>query len=257
MRMALSYRAAALAGVATQLFWGLLRVFVFLAFFRAARSPALLAMNVRQVIDYVWLGQAFYALMPVRADPSVEAMMRDGTIAYELARPVDLYSYWFARSASLRIAPTLLRAPPLLLLSALLVPRSIGLSAPSGPAGLALFSLSLLLGVLISSALMTLLSVFTLHTLKGEGAALLLTAGAWILSSMVPAPLLPSGLRTLMEWSPFAATMDLPFRFYVGQITAGEALPILLRQLGWALLLVLMGQKLLGSALARVVVQGG
>ncbi len=254
--MALQYRTAALAGVATQLFWGLLRIVVFSAFYAGARNPAALHMSLRQVIDYVWLGQAFFALMPIRGDAQVAAMVRDGTIAYELCRPVDLYGYWLARSASQRIAATLLRAPPLALV-AVLVPAAVALSPPASAVAALLFALSLLLGIVIASNITALLSVFTLHALKGEGAVMLVTAGVFTLSAMVPSPILPPLLRTIMEWSPFAAMLDLPFRLYVGQVDVSDAPSILLRQLAWAAALTVLGRQLLNAALSRVVVQGG
>jgi len=255
LQVALAYRAAALAGIATQFFWGLLRIAVFSAFYAAStmRQPLELA----QVIDYIWLGQAFLALLPTRADPVVTAAVRDGTIAYELARPVDLHGYWFARAISLKLGPALLRAPPLITCALLLMPESIALRGPASGAAFAIFGLSMLLALLVGACLTVLVDVFTLRALDGEGAAILVFAGAWVLSGMVPVPLLPPGISTVVEWLPFAALADLPFRAYVGQIGTDAALLVLLRQLGWVVVLWLTSRMLLAVTLRRVVVQGG
>jgi ABC-2 type transport system permease protein len=51
IRMLLQYRAAALAGFATQLFWGWIRVMVYTAFFAASKSPQ--PMSLQDTITYV------------------------------------------------------------------------------------------------------------------------------------------------------------------------------------------------------------
>lgn len=50
-RMLLQYRTAAIAGFATQLFWGLIRVMIFEAFYRNAVGP--LPMSFGEVVSYV------------------------------------------------------------------------------------------------------------------------------------------------------------------------------------------------------------
>jgi ABC-2 type transport system permease protein len=145
----------------------------------------------------------------------------------------------------------------LLVAAALFMPESIALRGPASLTALAVFALSLVLGLFVSACLTVLLGVFTLRALEGEGAALLVNVGAWVLSGMVPVPLLPAGFATVVEWLPFAAMADLPFRVYVGQIAPEAAVPVLLRQIGWVIALWLLGKVLLGRALRHVVVQGG
>ncbi|MBM3188225.1 MAG: ABC transporter permease, partial [Chloroflexi bacterium] len=72
-RMLLQYRAAALAGLCTQLFWGLLRVMIFDAFYRS--SSAIQPMSFEQTVTYLWLIQAMLLLLPWRLDWEVRAMI--------------------------------------------------------------------------------------------------------------------------------------------------------------------------------------
>jgi ABC-2 type transport system permease protein len=131
-RMLLQYRAAALAGLWTQIFFGLVLVMIYEAFYRSttARQP----MTFAEVVSYVWLGQALLAMLPWNADPEIRAMVRGGGVAYELCRPVDLYALWYARAVALRTAPTILRAVPMSVFAAVVLPL-IGLAewAPSRP----------------------------------------------------------------------------------------------------------------------------
>ena len=137
IRMLLQYRAAAFAGLVTQLFWGWIKVMVFAAFYAATGAPQ--PMSLQDTITYIWLGQALLLLLPFRIDAELQSMVRDGSVAYELTRPADLYWYWFSRQFAARLAPLALRAWPQLLLAGLF----FGMELPVGWTPLLLFLLSL------------------------------------------------------------------------------------------------------------------
>ena len=65
----LQYRAAAVAGVCTQLFFGLVRVMIFDGFYRSSSGPQ--PMTYDQVVTYIWLGQAMLALTLLAVDNDV------------------------------------------------------------------------------------------------------------------------------------------------------------------------------------------
>src|SRR4051812_36556868 len=90
LRALLRYRVAALAGSLTQVFWGLLRLLIFSAFYASLGPAEPPPMSARAMVDYVWLGQALFVLIPLRADAEIATLVREGGIAYELTRPVDL-----------------------------------------------------------------------------------------------------------------------------------------------------------------------
>ena len=71
-RTLLQYRAAAFAGVVTQLFWGAIRLMILAAFYAAATGPQ--PMNMAEIVAYIWLGQALLGMLPwnVDADPAVQ-----------------------------------------------------------------------------------------------------------------------------------------------------------------------------------------
>ncbi|HMG56262.1 MAG TPA: hypothetical protein VK601_22335 [Kofleriaceae bacterium] len=112
-RMLLQYRAAALGGLWTQTFFGVGLIMVYEAFYRSSLAAAQ-PMAFGQITAYVWLGQALFAMLPWSVDGEIRAMMRSGAVAYELCRPVDLYTWWYARALAQRTAPPLLRAVPMI-----------------------------------------------------------------------------------------------------------------------------------------------
>lgn len=251
-RTLLQYRSAALAGFGTQLFWGLIRVMIFDAFFRSSTAPQ--PMSPSQVVTYVWLGQAMLNVLPWSLDTEVRTMIRSGTVAYELLRPLDLYSLWFSRALAQRTAPTLLRAVPLFLVAGLF----FGLGPPPSAASGAAWGATTLGAVLLASAMTTLITISLLWTLSGEGVARLMPTLVYAFSGMiVPLPFFPSWAQALLDFLPFRGMADVPYRAYSGHLSPEAALPALAHQLGWTIALVVLGRWLLGRAARRLVIQGG
>ncbi|MSR84367.1 MAG: ABC-2 type transporter, partial [Candidatus Latescibacteria bacterium] len=184
-------------GLAPQLFWGLIRVMIFEAFYRTSTGPQ--PMNAAQVVDYVWLGQALLALLPIWMDAEIRAMMRNGTVVYELVRPLDLYNFWYARALASRLAPTLLRALALYCLALLF----FGLAPPVSPAAGLAWLLTVLGALLLGGAISTLLNISLMWTIAGEGLFQIVSACVVLLSGMiVPLPFFPDWARPILEALP-------------------------------------------------------
>jgi ABC-2 type transport system permease protein len=86
-RQQLAYRAANLAGLATNAFWGALRSFLFLGLLRGREVAA--GWDVHDAIDYIWLTQAM--IMPVYFWNwwEIADTIRTGDVVSDLAKPVD------------------------------------------------------------------------------------------------------------------------------------------------------------------------
>jgi ABC-2 type transport system permease protein len=259
-QMLLQYRAAAFAGFATQLFWGLIKVMVFVAFY--ASTTAAQPMSLTEVLVYIWLGQALLALLPWNVDQEIAGHIRTGGVAYELLRPLNLYGFWFARTLAFRAAPTLLRMVPMVVFAYLGLPL-IGLGdwalpLPHSGAGGALFLLSLLATLLLSTAVTMVLHVALMWTISGEGINRMMPGVVPIFSGLViPLPLFPDWAQGFLFWQPFKGLADVPFRIYSGHIPADAALAEIALQLGWTGVIMAFGVWLLTRAARRLVVQGG
>lgn len=261
----LQYRAAALAGVMTQLWWGAMKIMVLAAFFLQTSGQAGVPpqpMTLTQAITYVWLGQAFFTLLPWSADPDVKALIRTGNVACEGLRPLDLYWFWWARAAALRTAPPLLRAGPVFVLSGVLAPVAglgvWGLQPPAGIAPAALFAASLIFVVLLSAAMTMLLNIGALSMLSARGLDSLAFPLVSLLSGMViPLQLAPGWLQTVLFFQPFAGLVDIPYRIYFGDLTAEWAAAGIACQAGWTAALIILGRMTLRRAMTRLEIQGG
>ncbi len=259
-QMLLQYRAAALAGFGTQLFWGAIKVMVFIAFFESTTLAQ--PMTLGQVLVYIWLGQALLALLPWNVDPEIAGHVRTGDVAYELLRPLDLYGFWFARTLAFRAAPTLLRMVPMLLFAYFALP-ALGLGdwalpwPASSVAGL-LFVLSLAVTLLLSTAITMVMHIALMWTVSGEGLNRLMPGIVPLFSGLViPLPLFPDSLQPLLFWQPFKGLADVPFRIYSGHIESTQALLEIALQVGWCAVIAAFGMALLRHACRQLVVQGG
>lgn len=248
----LQYRSAAVAGLLTQGFFGFVRVMIFTAFYASTTAPQPMALP--DVITYLWLSQAFLMMLPWRPDAEVEQLVRSGNVAYELLRPLDLYTLWFARAIALRTAPVLLRCVPFLILAA----AFLDMGPPRSLASAAAFCVSMIATALLSGALTTLLSISLLITLSGRGVHMLTISVVNLFSGViVPLPLLPTWIQPLVAFLPFRGLLDTPFRLYLGHLPPSSVFMAVGHQLAWTVALVLLGRWLLGRIMHRIVVQGG
>ncbi len=252
----LQYRAAAWAGIATQFFFGFVYVMVYIAFYESKGTSV--PMELSQVITYLWLNQAFLALLnQYTMDSDIIKLMKDGGISYELTRPKELYYMWYFKIIGGRLASVTLRFIPIILVTSLLpAPYNFGLPA-SFPHFL-LFLLSLILGALLVTALAVLYPIITIITMNEKGLASIMMSIGDILSGLgVPIPFFPHFLQIISRYLPFQYISDLPFRIYTGHLSLENGLQGMLIQLIWLFIIINLGHFLLNKQLRKVVVQGG
>lgn len=252
----LQYRAAAWAGVATQFAWGSMLISLYAAFYRG--NPADFPMEFSALSSYIWLQQAFLALYSSWFfDRDTLDSITQGTIAYDLCRPVSLYWMWFWKDTATRIARAALRCMPILIFSAFL-PAPYGLSLPADGVSFLLFLLTMILALWMANAFTLLIYILCFYTMSPMGLRTLSTTAIEFFSgALIPLPFLPDGFRQFCELLPFASMQNLPFRVYSGDLAGYEAVFFIFLQLFWILCFTLLEQLLLKRALKKVVVQGG
>jgi ABC-2 type transport system permease protein len=254
--LGMQYRAAALAGVATQFFWGFMLIMIYRAFYlHASGQPP---MSLEELASYIWLQQAFLALVALWfRDNELFTLITTGNIAYELCRPADLYGFWYAKLLGMRLSAAILRCIPILLVAAFL-PAPYRIQLPPDASAFVLFAAALLLGLLLVVAISMFLYISVFVTMSPTGSMIVFgLIGEFLAGLTIPVPYMPSWLQQIVYALPFRWTADFPFRVYSGNIPHDEALIGLAVQVVWLLSLTLLGRWLLGRTMRKVVVQGG
>ncbi len=90
-RLQTRYRAAALGGIVTQAFFGLILVALYSTLSGGADGL------FRQTATYVWLQQIFFRAF-FGMDSELNEQVMTGNVSYSLLRPVDLHSWWVSRA---------------------------------------------------------------------------------------------------------------------------------------------------------------
>jgi ABC-2 type transport system permease protein len=252
----MQYRAAAWAGIATQFFFGFFKLMIFRAFYRSSGAEP--PMMWEQLAAYLWLQQAFLAMtMLWYIDNELISSITDGHVAYELCRPYDIYSAWYARLIAMRLSSAAMRCLPILFV-AFLLPGDFRLMPPADAGALAAFLLSMVLSLLLVVAISMFAYILTFITMSPFGARLLIGSFSEILSGMtIPIPLMPEWMQTLTGFFPFRYTLDLPFRLYSGNIVGTDALFQLGVQAAWIIGLFALGKFAFARVTRRIVIQGG
>lgn len=251
----LQYRSAAIAGLTTQFFWGLMMIFIYMALYQNVPN---VSMNLEQVIAYTWLHQAFYAFLAVRVmDSEIRDSIRSGNVAYEIIRPYNLYYWWYIKCVAKRVASGILRVMPVIVVASLL-PKPYGLPLPSSFTNFILFLISLLLGVFVVSGINMLVHTIGFYTYNEAGiSSMLNSVMEFLAGELVPVALLPIFIQKGTYYLPFRLVCDLPFRLYSNNIGISEGLLGLGLQIIWIIILFIIGNVIVKSALKKVFVQGG
>lgn len=252
----LQYRAAAFAGVFTQLFWGLMELMMFRAFYLFA--PEKLPMDMQALCSYVWIQQGTLSIWNLWGwEQALFQAVQTGEVAYELTRPTDLYAMWSARGFATRLSRGLPRLIPILVVGSLL-PAPYGLRLTiSFPAFCAfLFSMALTLWLCVSICLVCYSLTFYLTDYRGI--ITFVPALCEIFSGdLLPLPFFPPALRRIAELSPFGSLQNVPLRIFGGNIAGAQLFGAVGLQLFWCLTVTVLGYSLMHRGLRRTVIAGG
>ena len=252
----LQYRLAALAGLLTQIFFGLVFIMVYLAFYQSDSETSL--MPIEKLITYIWLGQAFYSLTFVyHIEKDITTMIKNGDIAYELCKPGNLYLKWYFKIYGSKLSNVTLRFFPVILIT-IFFPKPYNLCMPPNIYSFIGFIITLFIGSFLITAFVTLLHVLMFYTIDAEGVLNCFRVIAELFAGMiVPIPLLPGFLRKISSFLPFQYISDIPYRIYVGLISFDKILFVIIIQIFWLVLVFILGLILTKRLLKKVVVQGG
>ncbi len=253
--MVLQYRVQALAGVFTQFFFGFMRVFVMVAFFASNNRNQ--PMTLPQVVTYIWMTQMFLTLIAWRPDPETKTMIKEGTLAYQMVRPLRLSLAWLMRSLARRGLMPIMRGIPILII-ALLLPKPYNFVVEITPNRYLLILTAIICAWLLAGVLNNLLNILAIYLMSTDGLATLFPIIMLFFSGLIlPIPLFPEYLQKFFFYTPFIGVMDTPSRIIMGHMNIGLSIKSILVQLFWIILIAGLNDILLEHRLKNVSIQGG
>ncbi len=248
----MAYRAANIAGLVTNLFFGALRAAVMMAVFAYRDNVA--GYDLTRAITFTGITQAL--IMPVQlwGWRFVADSIKSGAIVTDLAKPIDLYTFWQARDIGRAVYYLLFRGLPIVILYALVFPIYL----PESGGQWALFLLSLTLALLLSFAWNFVVNLSAFWVMDAIGVIRMAGLVHMFLSGfLVPAAFFPPWLRLVSRLTPFPAIVNTPLEVYLGIAQGSQALQQLAEQAIWLLLMMGAGRLILTRGTHKLVIQGG
>jgi ABC-2 type transport system permease protein len=251
-RLQLTYRAANLAGLATNFFFGLLRAAVLVALYDT--RPSVAGISLRAVITYTGLSQATIACLSFFRWTLVMDSVYSGEIAADLLKPTDYFFSWLARDLGRAAASFLMRAATIMLAYAIF----FDITVPQSVWQWLLLALSLLLSVMVSFGWRFLVNLAAFWTPDARGIQRFAFGMSWFLSGfLMPLRFFPEWFVQLCKLTPFPSMVNTTIEVYLGVLTGPELARALLTQIAWIAILYLLSKLVLRAGVRRLVIQGG
>jgi ABC-2 type transport system permease protein len=251
-RKQLAYRAANLSGVATNGFFGALRVFVMLALFENRETVN--GWTAQDAVTYVALTQAFIMVVSMWGNNEQTQSIVSGEVASDLSKPVDYYAFWLARFVGRSVYGLVFRGA----LTFAVIWLFFRFTIPLEPLRWLAFLAALTLAVLLSFSIHFLASTTAFWTLDVRGINALLGTVALLMSGfLVPIAFFPPWLATVAQALPWAGMIQVPIDVYLGKLAGLDLARALAFETAWFLALMLAGRLVVRLMLRRLVIQGG
>lgn len=233
-----------------------MRILMFRAFYEA--DPSAFPMSFQGLASYIWLQQAFLMLFSSWSAPTdIFESISSGQVAYEMCRPMNLYTMWWTKNCAVRLSKAALRFVPVVAVSFLL-PAPYGLVFPNEPGTLFLFLLSLVLGLGVMVCMDMLMYGTTFYTVSPQGVRILFSSlSDFLIGSILPLSFFPSWLRNILDLLPYSGIQNAPLEIYCGSLEGPAAWNTVWTQLFWLGVLTVIGRLMFRKGIRQVVVQGG
>ena len=247
-----TYGAANLSGLLTNAFFGIVRSSIFVAFYQD--RPVAEGYDLGAALAYVWVSQALIMPLYLWGWQEIAATIRSGSIATDLARPINYFGYWLSQDFGRALYHSFYRLLPTVAVGVLL----FRIRLPHNSLTWLAFPLALGLAITISFCFRFIINVgsFWLTDLRGLYTFALVFIN--LLSGfLVPLAFFPSGIRAVVRYLPFAGMIAIPVDIFLERLTATELLAALTQQIVWVVILIAAAHLFLRRATRKLVVQGG
>ena len=218
-----------------------------------ANGGTLGGLNFQQTINYVMIAQMLMPLVENRLIFNFGSMIREGQIAIDLLRPLDMQARFYVDAVGTLFLNLLLKAP-LLIIAVLFFQVQLPHDLPTW----LVFLVALVLGHGILFFFDWIFACLAFYSTETWGLSVVRIAVVTFFSgAVVPLQMMPDWLRSIANGLPFAQSVYVPVSFLSGVAPVSAALPTWLVQLLWLIGLGVTSRVVFNVSLRRVTVQGG
>jgi len=228
---------------------------VFVYFWRAvyAGTATLGGLPLSQTISYILLARLLSPLVETRTIFFFGFMIRQGQIAVELTRPLDMQLRIMVETFA-ELLVFLVQRLPLFLLAWLF----FGMRLPTNPALWAVFFISLVLGQGVIFLFDWMFACLAFYVTETWGLSVVrVGVGSFFSGALLPLAMMPGWLQNIAAAMPFAQALSVPVSFLSGISTVADAPRLWLIQIAWLLALLLLSRIVFIISVRKVTVQGG
>ncbi len=251
-RRQLTYRAANLSGLATNLMFGFFRAAVLIALYD--HRTVVNGLTIRGAITYAGLTQALIGYMSFFHWYELMNTVYDGGVGSDLLKPLNYFLYWLGIDAGRALGSLLIRSIPLFAVFALFY----NVAMPTSLLGWGTVLLSLLLALLISFSWRFMVNLAAFWTPNALGVGRFAFGLSWTFSGFfMPLALFPDWLAKFSRLTPFGASLYIPIQIFLGNVQGTALLESLLIQVTWVIILIALDHIILARGIRKLVIQGG
>jgi ABC-2 type transport system permease protein len=248
----ITYRAATVAGLLTNLFFGVLRASVMVALY--GQRIDVEGINIQEAITYTGISQAVIGFLSLFSWYELMNTVYSGAVASDLLKPIGYYRYWLSHDLGRAAAQFSLRTIPIMLGYAFL----FDITYPDSARQWLALAVAIFLAWLVSFSFRFIVNLASFWVPNATGIARFAFILMWFLSGfMMPLRFFPDWFVTLSSLTPFPYMVNTVVEVYLGLVAGRELIIALFAQLVWAALLMLIGQFILRAGLRRLVILGG
>jgi ABC-2 type transport system permease protein len=248
----LAYRLALWAGLATNLFFGILRAVLLIALY--GERGEMNGLSLPGAITYVGLTQAMIAYLLIFGSFDLMNTIVSGAISTDLLKPVSLFVYWLGRDFGRSLVNLFGRGVLFVAAYSLFYPVTL----PNRPEQWFFLVISLVLAWLVNYSWRFLLNLAAFWSPDARGILRIgFTLTQFLSGFVMPLQLLPDWFNQIVKATPFPSMVDTSVQIYLGTLSNSAMLNALWLQFFWFLALAGLAQFVLRAGVRRLVIQGG
>lgn len=180
--------------------------------------------------------------------------IRDGSIASDYVKPINLFSMFFAEDAGSIIVNIVHRVIPLVIFSCIFITPPL----PASAAHFFLFLFSACISFFILwfiAAIFGLLNFWLVDIGPIGGAKDIIIS--FLSGSIIPVWFFPETIRNILSYTPFVYMYQTPIGIYIGHTSPKESGTAIAVQIIWVLVFYALFRLVGSRALKNIMVQGG